>query len=156
MDMPNDPYPTSVSEILDDEMRFNPSGLRALRAFKSVKPWIGILDERHRKFRKLHEGLCGAYGLVPPPRLIFGNDHASCSGRSCYIPSMKTIVLRGRLSVVTYLHELAHARGMGERGACRWSINIFRRVFPHQFERCRHEGHMLRAVSPIHSSEERP
>jgi len=59
-------------------------------------------------------------------------------------------------TVITYLHEFAHALlrqgyggqlssvalrakedalGHGERGACRWSINLFRRVFPAQYAR---------------------
>ena len=49
----------------------------------------------------------------------------------------------GRLSVVTFLHEFGHALGYGERGACRWSINLFRRCFPRSFARCRQAGHTL-------------
>lgn len=29
------------------------------------------------------------------PRMIFGNDHASGSGSSCYVPARNTIILRG-------------------------------------------------------------
>ena len=36
------------------------------------------------------------------------------------------------------------ALGHGERGACRWSINLFRRVFPAQFSRLGTSGHTLR------------
>ena len=146
--MRNNMYPASVAEVLDDQMTFKPRALRAVRNFRSSKPWRGRLEERQRKLRELHQQLCEAYGLAPPPRLIFGNDDRTCSGRSCFIPAMNTIVLRGRLSVVTYLHEFGHVRGMGERRVCRWSINLFRRVFPRQYERCRHDGHLLRLQSP--------
>ena len=140
-----DAYPSSVEEILDETMTFNPAALRAVRAFARAKPWRGSLDDRHLKFRTVHAALSKAYGLDPQPRLIFGNDHATCSGSSCFIPSANAIVLRGRLSVVTYLHEFAHARGMNERGGCRWSINLFRRCFPLSWSRVRFDGHMLRA-----------
>jgi hypothetical protein len=143
----HDPYPATVQEVLDDAMTFKPAALAALREFKKSHPWRGSIDDRHKKFRQLHETLCTVYGLNPPPRLILGNDHASCSGRSCFIPSMNAIVLRGRLSVTTYLHEFAHARGMNERGAAKFSVNAFRKVWPKLFARCRHEGHLLRAPS---------
>lgn len=140
-----DPYPATVQEVLDDGMTFRAAALAALRAFRNSHPWRGSIDERHQKIRRLHGDLCAAYGLHPQPRLVFGNDHVSCSGGSCYIPSLNVIVLRGRLSITTYLHEFGHARGMNERQATGWSINLFRRVWPKLFGRCRHEGHMLRA-----------
>lgn len=153
MSNPNQ-YPASVAEILDDNMKFNRAALAALRAFKASRPWRGSLDERHRKFRTAHDVLCVAYRIDPPPRLIFGNDHVTCSGRSCFIPAMNTIVLRGRLSVTTYLHEIAHARGMNERAATRFSVNAFRKVWPRLFARCRHDGHILRApVTPQEGKE---
>jgi hypothetical protein len=145
--MQNDSYPATVQEVIDDEMTFKPTALVALRSFKQARPWAGDLESRHRKFRDLHKQLCQAYGLPSQPRLIFGNDHTKSSGQSCFIPAMNVIILRGRLSLVTYLHEFAHARGMNERSACRWSINVFRRIFRKQFDRCRHDGHML-VMSP--------
>ncbi len=143
--MPNDPYPDTVAEVIDDTLRFKPDAIQAVRRFKTSHPWRGSLDEQHQKFKTLHDDLCAAYGLNPPPRLVFGNDHASCSGASCFFPAMNVIVLRGKLSVITYLHEFAHARGKGERGAAAFSINLFKRVWPILFARCSHEGHMLRA-----------
>jgi hypothetical protein len=143
--MPNDPYPDTVAEVIDDSLTFKPAALAAVRRFKAAHPWRGSLDEQHAKFKTLHDELCAAYGLTPPPRLVFGNDHVSCSGSSCYFPALNTIVLRGKLSVVTYLHEFAHARGKGERGAATFSINLFKRVWPILFARCSHDGHMLRA-----------
>lgn len=146
--MRNEDYPKTVSEVLDDSMRFKPATLAAVVAFKASHPWRGSLDERHQKFKALHAALCEAYSLNPPSRLIFGNDHASCSGKSCFIPAMNVIILRGRLSVTTYLHEFGHARGMNEHEATAWSLNLFKRVWPKLFARCRNEGHMLRAPRP--------
>src|SRR4051812_47332735 len=104
-----DDYPPSVHEVVDDNMTFKPAALAAVRLLARSKPWAGSLDERHEKFRKLYADLSAAYG-IEPPRLIFGNDHETCSGNSAYIPSMRTVVLRGPTSVVSALHEFCHVR----------------------------------------------
>ncbi len=53
------------------------------------------------------------------------------------------ILLRGRLSVITMLHEIGHAlHGRSERTACAWSLAYFRACFPKSWERLRFSGHM--------------
>jgi len=99
------------------------------------RPWHGSQAARRRKFRRLHEALCRVYGVRA--QLVFGGWY------SRYWIAERAIHL-AELSVVTYLHEFAHARGWRERQACRWSINLFRRVFPREFARCRRDGHVLR------------
>jgi hypothetical protein len=137
-------YPANVQDVIDDDITYKSDALRSVQDFARSKPWRGSLDERHMKIRTLHNALCKAYDLDPHPRVIFGNDHLSCSGASCFVVSANAIVLRGRLSVVTYLHEFAHARGMNERQACAWSINLFRKCFPRSWSRVRFDGHMVR------------
>ena len=141
-------YPETVIEVIDDDMRFKASALRAVQRFASSHPWRGSLDERKKRFRGLNQSLAAAYG-IPEPELEFGEIDGSSSGSSHYIPALHRIVLVGKLSVVTFLHEFAHARGMGERGACRWSINIFRRCFPRQYARLLHRGHTLIAPQSL-------
>lgn len=148
--MPDRDYPETVTEVLDDGARFKPAALRALREFRRSRPWRGSVQEREEKFRALHRALAGAYS-IREPELLFEALDGGTSGRSHYIPALHRIVLSGKLSVVTYLHEFAHARGMGERGAARWSINLFRRVFPRQYGRLIHVGHMLVRANEIAS-----
>ena len=136
-------YPRTIEEVLDPALTFRPAALRAVRAFARSQPWRGTLAEREAKFRRLNRALAAAYGIAEA-RLIFRGVAAGAdSGPSSYRPGTHTITLAGRLSVVTYLHEFAHARGADERRACRWSINLFRRCFPRSFARCRGVGHML-------------
>ena len=143
--MTNSNYPRSVAECLSETIKFKPEVLRAVRRFAKMKPWRGTVPERQEKCRWLNRALADAYG-VDEPRLVFGTDESKDSGSSCYIPSMRTIILKGRLSVVSYLHEVGHFLfGRSEHQACRWSINLFRRVFPKTFARCHWDGHMLRA-----------
>jgi hypothetical protein len=141
-------YPRSVEECLDANRKYKPAVLRAVKAFAKSKPFTGTIAERQEKVRTLNDALAGAYE-VPSPRLVFETDEQRDSGSSCFVPASDTIILRGRMSVVSYLHEFAHFRfGRSERTACRLSINLFRRFFPRSFARCRFDGHMLRAGKP--------
>jgi hypothetical protein len=133
-------YPATVREVLDPDRKYRPAALRAVRALRCAGAWRGTLAERQRNVARLHRRLCRAYRLRVG--LVFVNG-AGSSGGSSYSPKDRTIRLRGRLSVVTYLHEFAHARGYDERRACAWSINLFARCFPRSFARCRQVGHML-------------
>jgi hypothetical protein len=124
-------------------MKFKAAALQAVRAFAHLGPWRGSIVARKEKFRRLNRDLAAAYGIAEP-RLVFQNVEAGgSSGASSYRPSTHTITLSGKLSVLTYLHEFAHARGADERQACRWSLNLFRRCFPRSFARCRAVGHTL-------------
>ena len=137
-------YPRTVTEVLNADKKYKPAVLRAVRAFRASKPWRGTIVERQEKFHKLYADLAQAYG-IPEPCLMFETDETKDSGSSAYYPALRTVVLRGRLSVLTALHEFAHVlHGRSERTACRWSINLFARIFPRSFSRCRSEGHTLR------------
>lgn len=140
--MAHDGYPESVIEVLDDNLRFKRGVLKAMRVFHDAKPWRGTVDERKEKFRRLNRDLATCYGR-PAPDLVFERINGSSSARSHYSPAANRIVIVGRLSVVSFLHEYGHALGKNEWQACRWSINLFRRVFPRQFARLTHRGHML-------------
>lgn len=141
-------YPQTVAEVIDPNATFKPEALRAVKAFAKSKPWQGTLVERWQKFQKLNAELAAAYG-IPVPTLVLSGSGEGDSGASSYCPATHTITLRGRLSVVTLMHELAHARGMGERGATKFSVNLFRRCFPRSFARCEHEGHTLRRMDSL-------
>ncbi len=135
-------YPETVIEVLDDEMRFRPTTLRAVRAFASSKPWRGSLEKREEKFLRLNHDLASSCE-IPEPDLRFGRIDGTSSRGSYYRPSAHGIVMTGKLSVVTYLHEFGHAMGKDEADACRWSVNLFRRCFPRQYSRLVHRGHTL-------------
>jgi hypothetical protein len=140
----SDPYPGTVEEILDPKMKFRPDVLRGVRAFARSRPWRGTIAERPAKFRALNRALAAAYE-VAAPTLVFGGSDNEDSCHSCYIQALDTIFMRGRLSVITYLHEWGHKRfGRSEIRACRWSVNLFARCFPKSFARLRSEGHMCR------------
>ena len=143
----NGGYPDTVAECLSDGAKYRRGVIAAAEAFKRSHPWRGTIEERKAKFHRLNEALADAYE-IPTPKLRFGKIDGSFSGASSCLQGGNgrpaVITMRGRLSVVTFLHEFAHALGKDERGACRWSINLFRRVFPRQYARLQADGHVLR------------
>jgi len=140
-------YPASLDEVIRD-VKYKRETFAALRRFKRSNPWKGTFPVRLGKFIELHSDLCRIYGVdielfIDPS--ILENSH---SGRSNFNPALNTITLYGKLSVLTFLHEWGHVlKGSSEHKACVWSVNLFRRVFPDNFNRLRDNarGHFLAA-----------
>jgi hypothetical protein len=62
---------------------------------------------------------------------------------SCYTPGTNTIILN-KPSIITTLHEYAHALfGTSEKKACRWSVQLFAKIWPKSFARLEWNGHTL-------------
>jgi len=135
-------YPATVSECIQEDKKYKPAALRAVREFKRSHPFQGTYEERVEKFRKLIDDLSDAYG-VARIHLSFPRRESSGQGNGAYMPHAHSITFYGHLSVVTALHEFGHARGFDERQACIFSLNLFKRFFPRSFSRCRRVGHML-------------
>ena len=132
-------YPNSVAECIDDSYKFKRGVVAAVKRFARSKPWRGTHAEREAKLRRLHANLCNIYGVTTALRV---RHEDAREGLDVYMPQLNTISMSS-LSVMTYLHEFGHAIGKGERGTCRWSLNLFRRCFPKSFAKCGQVGHML-------------
>ena len=57
------------------------------------------------------------------------------SVESSYEPAENKIVLRGKLSVITYLWLFRAVQTRNSIGAYRWAVSIFRRIFRRSFAR---------------------
>ena len=147
-------YPDSP--MIDERFRMRRSVKRAMRRFRRLRPF------RLRKLAfvaavgSLYRDLAEAYDM-PAPELRHVGEWEGDSGSSTYgealIGGNHLVTLRGRESVLTALHEFAHARGYGETAAVRWSVNVFRLTFPCSFERLENEPgtHVLRRPVPLES-----
>lgn len=144
--MPRANYPATLNECIDPDMKHRREVVRAVKAFKRANPYRGTLSERKEKFRALHRELCTIYDLNSQLNFVnvrLGNH----TGNGCCNIETKDITLFEKLSVITYLHEVAHAVfGSCERQAVRWSINLFRKTFPDQFARLSQDGHCARSA----------
>ena len=141
-----DEYPRSVAEVLDPVIRFRRSTATAARRFARSRPWRGSVEERAAKFSSLHAELCRLYEKRTTLRLDVLDG--GCSGRSFYSPFADEIVLVGRLSVITFLHEVGHVLyGRSELKACRWSLQLFKKTFPRSFSGLLFERHVARVTN---------
>lgn len=133
--------------IVDETMTFKPEVLGAVKELARAKPWQGSVSQRQEKIEWLHGSLCAAYDV--DVKLEWAT-RAGTSGASSYTPGTRTIVMDGRISVVTYLQMFAYEIFRGDVvKAVKWSVNLFRRKFPVSWSRCHFEGHLV--INPSRS-----
>lgn len=136
-----DPYPQSVEEVLDDRMKFKKGVVEALLEFKGKRTKEDT--ERLGAMADLVEDLSTIYEIATPSFKAEGLQANGFSGASSYNQETHEITMRGKLSVIALLHEFAHVLGKNEWDAAKWSINLFRKVYPDEFERLQANGHVL-------------
>jgi hypothetical protein len=141
-------YPETVNEVINDNLKFKKGAIAALRRFKAKKTFKLSDAKRFKALKTLIHELADVYEIARPtvlrgrvPSAAEMRTERASSGDSYYSPAEHKIVLNGRLSIITALHEFGHARGKGERGACKFSLNLFKRVYPKQFAKLAHNGH---------------
>ena len=125
--------------IINNSIVYPEEAIKALEEFKAEGPWSGKISERKEKYCRLHDKFCNIFETeyaLEFDDIQLGSPPGS-SGSSVTNFSTKTITLRKKLSVTTYLHEFYHAafNSMSQYNATVWSVNLFKRVFPEQFER---------------------
>lgn len=141
-------YPSSVEEVLDDTVKYRRDVICVMNEFKNMNPWKGRPRQKARKLLWLHLHFCRIYGkntaLSFDPEIL--NNRESKNGNGFYAPALNEICLLGKISVLTFLHEWGHnLHGESEHLACWWSINLFRKIFPDNFNRLQENarGHYL-------------
>ncbi len=151
-------YPTENTVIIEDR-KYKRGVLSALRKFKREKTFKKTMGERLVAMRTLVNELVEVYELKPITidfiidsddwEEKLSSDFEENLGNGQWIHSDRQIRLKGKLSIITLLHEFAHARfdhdinNGDERITVKWSINLFRRVYPKQFERLNRHGHVF-------------
>ena len=128
--------------IIDLEYTYKIGAIPALSKFRKKKTFKLNTEERFEAMKELIEDLSAVYE-IETPTLRMESINGGSSGLSSYSPVTNTIVMRGKLSIITLLHEFAHAKGEDEHEARVWSVNLFRRVYPEQFSRLRQVGNMF-------------
>jgi len=96
-------YPATSREVTRDDYPFAEGVVDALKRFKAKKTWLSDSD-RFKALQELVRDLAAAQGIAAPT-LAKGCIGGSFSGNSYYHPTSHKIVLCGRLSIITTLHE---------------------------------------------------
>ena len=136
--VPAKPY---IQQILETPIDFPVPIVTALRHFKRHhKLGNESHEQRLQGMRDLLNEIA-VTGGCPIPSLTMEGINGESSGASQYIQETHTIIMRGKLSIITFLHECAHAvYGYDEHMSRVWSINLFKRVYPKAFARLQVEG----------------
>jgi hypothetical protein len=134
----------TVETIIDGRVKLNLAAFAAVKAFRRSKAWRGTFEERLGKFESLAAALGDAYGLEPAPKIVFhGVENREQLGNGAFDGRTNAIHLVGKLSVVTFLHCFARARGKTRHEAFKWSLSVFKKMFPVSFARCHAQGLIL-------------
>lgn len=147
-------YP-STPLVFGPEVKFKLGVIAAIKRFKKKKTHNRTTMERLAAMRELARDLGLVYNLpneVKVAAVCLIEDDDADSRRSFYHPRTNTIVMVEKLSIITLLHEFAHALGKDEAGAVRWSLTLFQRVWPQQFERLQPDQHTM--VLPRHEADD--
>lgn len=140
---PNETYPTA-KEIMAKPVKFKSSTIDILKVWKQghyVDRWGTIMNTtRARSLTILANHLLESYGITGIS-INYGDRPYG------YDPYMKTLMISSlRPSIISTLHEVKHViDGPSELLACRWSIWLFKEVFPKEFDKLefRDGGHLL-------------
>ena len=115
---------------------YSPELIDLVNHWSGKQVWNGTLDDRKQKFLWMHERLQQLYNKQEV-QLVFGTITKETEKRLGSSGASKTlsshIVLQGKLSVVTFLHEWAHVIGMDEYMAREWSQGLFKIGFPSSY-----------------------
>jgi len=137
----NPGYPTQA-EIMERPPTHKPEVIAFFKQWKR-STWkearaAGTEGARYSALTILVQGIAEIYRR--PVEVGINTELAS----ACYVPMQNKIVFNSRLSVITALHELSHHLfGTSEKKACRWSVHLFKKVFPRAFAQLEWQGHML-------------
>lgn len=117
-------------------MEVNQNLVDLLNEWKKQHLWQGTIDERKQKFLWMNEHMQVLFRkpIILDFDITEESDKIPNASASSYYYRNK-IVLIGRLSVITFLHEWAHAIGMNQKEAVDWSLLHFKEAFPKSFSR---------------------
>lgn len=131
-------------------MKLDERVISILREFKQSHPWSGSRAEKQAKFAQVVVSLNRIFKRNTKLKFEIGEEQMS-SYSSYYNVLTDTITLVGKFSVITLLHEYAHALfGSSEEVAQEWAIKHFFKVFPEKLPMVL-EGRLI--VRPVKEGE---
>jgi len=126
------PYPTEI-EIMKTPVPHKRETLEFMKKWKVKHKEKGYHNDT--ALTDLIFGLAKVYNKQKNLSIIFSSKISSYTTNH--------ITLKNK-SIITALHELAHhLYGRNEKIACRWSIWLFIKIFPQEFEALIFKGHLL-------------
>jgi hypothetical protein len=128
--------------LISDDVEYSPEVIKACKYWRdNIHPFkTNSPQEALKKCEWLLPHIFKTFNK-PIPTLSF-IEAAHSNG--AYYPFDNTITFYGKVSIITFFHEIAHAiYGSNEKTAVLWSVNLFRRIFPLSYSRLIADGHCL-------------
>lgn len=121
-----------------EDLPYKKAMMDSLRKFKKMKPWAGSLNARMKKFNDLHEIMCKIYNrrtkLKWDAMLYLGMVDVKNPSR--YDRGEDTIYFNENLSTLGFLYLWGDVMYPDkEYQSFKWAINLFRMVFPKEFDK---------------------
>ena len=134
-------YPTR-EQILEKEIKHKKETIKILKNWKK-NVWKPVKKggDNNLKFDALEILVRSLSEIYQKPiNIIYEPERPSCS----YDQLTQTLFINKSLSIISTLHEFAHhLYGPNELQTCRWSVNLFRKIFPRAYNRLKWNRHML-------------
>lgn len=136
---------STLREYLNTPPEYAEGTIEALQHFKAhYREWkqgdsISFQEASEIRLggmQTLVKAMAIAEGVVMPDVMMTDIKYGRNSGYSYYDSHSNVINMVGKLSIITLLHEFAHAKlGRDEREMQRWSLCLFKKVYPKAFEK---------------------
>ena len=135
-----------VMALVAEDIPFPEAVVVALQAFKrnhktnSPLPFEQATAARFAAMQALANVICAAYERDPVTLRMRNISPGGESAASHYNSEEEYVLLTGKLSVITFLHEMAHVLQYDEEQARKWSLTLFKKVYPIAFEKLNSVG----------------
>jgi hypothetical protein len=135
------PHYPNQEEITSPSISYKTATIMAVKGWRNNTWKTAKSGDEATKITAL-QGLVTALNTVYTKTVSLVLDTEAPQGAH-YHPESNTIHLN-KPSIITTLHEYAHALfGTSEKKACRWSVQLFAKVWPKSFANLEWNGHML-------------
>ena len=129
-------YPTKEEILAEPITEYRDESIKTLSSFKRKWKVCSNKEEQFYCLKELVTELSAQYNVSPTTEM--GEQY-------CFKPTANILCFGPQPSIISTLHELGHAiYGASEKDACRFSVHLFKKVFPKAYERLEWDGHMLK------------
>lgn len=130
-----------IMSLVAEDIPFPVTVVEKLKWFKknfkynSTLPFDHATEARFQGMKELLAVLCEAYNMEAINFEKANIVQSGESSRSYWNAAEGKILMVGKLSIITFLHEFAHSMGFDEEQARKWSLTLFKKVYPIAFEK---------------------
>jgi hypothetical protein len=133
-------YPAAAEIMAEPIPEFDYDVINVMTLWKKT-----YFDKQWRKANK-NEKIMALTVLLKVLEMAYGYKITiSAEGRYCYYPKLKMVGIDiNNPSILSTLHEFGHhLHGESELEACRFSVHLFKQIFPKQYEKLEWREHTL-------------